>query len=617
MIDHQGPHEEGVITAGAQGPSAVHRARIEKQVAEERVAIVYALTPTPVLAGLAFATLVAVVQWPYRPAWLVLGWLALKYLVGGTRFFDGRRFEALRSRDERLDHWRRRSLLLLTLDGLIWGSMGVLFMPAEAPGVRAVMLASLIGIAGVGVFSYASDARGGLLLLVSVLMPSMVYQALRNTDDGWLASIGLAIYLAMMCLEARRTEGRVVEMLRLRFENACIAEERHQAMLLSQHASAAKSRFLATVSHEMRTPLNGIMGMTQLLQRSALSAQQREQVDIIAHSSRHLQSVIGDLLDLSRIEFGKLALDDEPLLLEDTVREVTGLLQAVAQDKGLRCTVEFAPSLPGWVMGDASRIKQVLHNLLGNAIKFTARGEVTLQVMRDGGDLVFRVRDTGEGVPQAMSERIFEAFEQGPSAAVDGRAGTGLGLTISRRLARAMGGDVACEPTFSRGASFVFRVPCRLPSAVPTASSPMPALRGAPAAGTVLVVDDNAVNALVASAMLETAGLTVEVAEDGESALQRMARGGIDVVLMDCQLPGIDGWEATRRWRGQEPPGERLPIIALTANAVVGDRDRCLRAGMDDYLAKPVQMDELIAVVTRHLSASEEPATLRGHAASG
>ncbi len=593
------------------------RARIAQQVNDERVATLYALTATPVLAGMCFACLVTVILWPHRPAWLMLAWLTAKIAVGYVRVDDTRRFMQTRPTGEAVTPWARRALVMLVADGLIWGSMGVLFMPADAPAIRAVMLAALVGIAGVGVFSYVSDSRGSVLFLFSLLLPAAIYEAHRNTSDGWFASLGIVIYLGMMCLEAKRSEVRVIEMLRLRFENAWIADERHRAMLLSEHANAAKSRFLAAVSHEMRTPLNGIMGMAQVLQRSALDTEQRAQVGIIASSSRHLQSVIGDLLDLSRIEFGKLVFDERAFALRDMVDEVAALLQPVAEEKGLRFALAFDSRLPAEIVGDPSRIKQVLHNLLGNAIKFTSQGHVRLTVDRVDVDpqepvmLRFGVQDSGEGVPAALAERIFDAFEQGPTANTRGRLGTGLGLTISRRLARAMGGDVVCEIHEGRGARFAFAMPlCLVPTSSHVAAdpadtpnapqdaplSPLPAL-----AGRVLVVDDNPVNALVASAMLERAGLAADVVEDGLSAVQRMQAGGYDLVLMDCQLPVLDGWQATRRYRAVESPGRRLPIIAVTANAVRGDRERCLQAGMDDYIAKPVEIEALLDTVRRHL----------------
>lgn len=573
--------------------------RIARQIDDERVAMVHRLTPRPVWAGLAFGLLVAVILQPYVGAAVAGTWLALKVGIGLVRIAEARRFERVLAAG-RIDMpaWRRRSMMLLALDGLVWGAMGVIFMPADAPNLRAVMLAAMIGIAGVGVFSYASDARGCVLFLFSLLLPAAAFQASKGTDEGWLAALGVVIYLWMMCHEARRSETRVVELLRLRFENAWIAEQRERAMRLTEHASAAKSRFLAAVSHEMRTPLNGILGMAQLLQRSPLDDAQRGQLEIIGDSARHLQAVIGDLLDLSRIEFGKLALEDRPLVLADCVGEVAGLLRAVAEDKGLVFSLEMGEGLPESVLGDASRIKQVLHNLIGNAIKFTAAGTVALQVRRVGETLQFRVRDSGEGVAPDEAQRIFDAFEQGPAGTAPGRVGTGLGLTISRRLARAMGGDVVCEPPAGRGACFVFTMPCRVAAPVPRlppGQALLPRL-----AGRVLVVDDNPVNALVARSMLEHLGLQAEVAEDGEQALERLRRGGLDLVLMDCQLPLLDGWEATRRWRAEET-GPRLPIVALTANAVLGDRERCLAAGMDDYLSKPVELEQLARVVGERL----------------
>ncbi|HEY2929180.1 ATP-binding protein [Piscinibacter sp.] len=594
----------GAVHPGDDGAAARRCARVDQQVEDERVATVYALTSSPVLAGMAFSVLVSVILWPYRAGALVAGWLLVKLVLGAVRLRDVQRFTATPAAERRIAHWRRRSIALLAIDGVSWGVMGVVFMPEGAPGIHTVILASLVGIAGVGVFSYISLARGCVLFVVSVLLPCGVFQALRGTADGWFAALGLLIYLILMCLEANRGEARVIEMLRLRFENAWIADERHRAMLLAEHSSAAKSRFLATVSHEMRTPLNGIMGMTQLLQRGGASAEQLARLEVIGNSSRHLQAVIGDLLDLSRIEFGKLVLDKRPFELEVTVRDVTDLLHAVAQDRGLQFEVEFAPGLPGWVDGDASRIKQVLHNLIGNAIKFTARGEVGLHVEPCPAGLCFSVRDSGEGIaPQAL-ERIFDAFEQGPAATVHARAGTGLGLTISRQIARAMGGDVFCRSGEGDGATFVFTLP--LVSAAP------PPPRGSEAApastarldGHVLVVDDNPVNAVVASAMLECMGLRIDVADDGAQALSLMASRRYDLVLMDCQLPVMDGWEATRRWRSTEAPGRHLPIVALTALAVMGDRERCLQAGMDDYLAKPYEMDALAAVVRRQLEHS-------------
>jgi CheY-like chemotaxis protein len=279
------------------------------------------------------------------------------------------------------------------------------------------------------------------------------------------------------------------------------------------------------------------------------------------------------------------------------------LLAPGATQKGLRFEVRDEPDLPEWIEADAARVKQVLHNLLGNAIKFTAEGEVALGVSRRGLALEFSVRDSGPGVPADQVDRIFQAFEQvATQGSPDYHAGTGLGLTISRELARAMGGDVVCQSPPGAGAEFRFTLPCR-PCAAPSTAPPLAAAEPVRLSGRVLLAEDSPVNAMIARAMLERMGLVVDSVEDGKAALDSMGRGGYVAVLMDCQMPVLDGWQATRRWRVFEADHKlpRLPIVALTANAVVGDRERCLESGMDDYLPKPFEMRELTALMQRHV----------------
>jgi len=291
------------------------------------------------------------------------------------------------------------------------------------------------------------------------------------------------------------------------------------------------------------------------------------------------------------------------------VREVTDLLSAIAAEKGLRFQLQWGRPLPQRVRGDAARVKQVLHNLVGNAIKFTRSGDVTLEITAAEGQLCFTVRDSGHGIAAEQAERIFDAFAQAGEAP-SRRAGTGLGLTISRQLARAMGGDVRYEPAEGGGSVFRFMVAVQHLPPDPGNADESWAAHDFHLKGRVLVVDDSPVNALVARGMLERFGLRVDVAEDGEEALQRMRQVSYDAVLMDCQMPGLDGFETTQRWRRDEPVlahGGHLPIIALTANAVPGDREHCLAAGMDDYLAKPFDLNDLGAVLQRHLPAMAEP----------
>jgi len=322
-------------------------------------------------------------------------------------------------------------------------------------------------------------------------------------------------------------------------------------------------------------------------------------------------TVLGDLLDFSRIEHGRIALQAQVTALATMVHEVTDLLTALAADRGLRLQLTLAPDLPTHVLCDAARVKQVLHNLLGNALKFTpAGGQVSLCVslsapadLSTSQQLHFAVTDSGPGVPQADHERIFQAFEQSANTSTQGHIGTGLGLTISRELARAMGGDVSCRHAPGGGACFDFTLRC-VPMPAPEAPNTPTGALLAPLTGHVLLVEDQAVNAMVAQALLEHFGLQVSTVANGVLALASLEQQRPDLVLMDCQMPEMDGWEATRRWRvleAADPAHTRLPIIALTANAVQGDRERCLQAGMDGYLAKPFEPATLHALLSQWL----------------
>jgi signal transduction histidine kinase/CheY-like chemotaxis protein len=577
---------------------------IRSQVNRDRLRTLFELTPPPVAAGLSFVLVVSLLMWPLAPHGLTLAWVAVKLVVGWVRITESGRFKrAAPNEAPARRRWWRRYLLPMVSDAASWGVMTVLFLPYAQGLVATLLLAGVIGVAAVSVFTTISHSRTGLIYLGTVLLPVMADQLMSGSRDGLLIAAALLIYLLMLAYEGWRSEKRLIELLTLRYENADIAEQRQQALALAEHSNAAKSRFLAAVSHEMRTPLNGILGMTQLMRGTAQDEQHQHQLDIVQRSAQHLQTVIGDLLDLSRIEFGRIDIEQEPFGLVDTVREVTDLLAAIGAEKGLAFRLELDPGLPGQVRGDASRVKQVLHNLIGNAIKFTRRGEVVLHVAPTADGLRFSVRDTGSGIPARDAERIFDAFAQAGSGTTR-RSGTGLGLTISRQLARAMGGDVLHQtPENGNGALFHFTIKAQ------HLGQPVPAAERWKAehfqlSGRVLVVDDSPVNAIVACSMLERFGIETEVAEDGEQALQRLRSQRYDVVLMDCQMPLLDGWEVTRRWRSEEarePGRPPVPIVALTANAVVGDREQCLAAGMDDYLAKPFDLNDLGLMLRRHL----------------
>ena len=590
-------------------------AAIERQIEFERINTLYAIAQPMLVGAMVFTVLIGLLLAPCVSQPLLMAWVAVKLLLLVARLVDGRLFARDRHRSLRLRRWKSRFFAGTILDSITWGLLGALFLPTTDAATNGVMVAGMVGVASAGVLALSAHrlASGAAVLLV--LGPLIEQQAMSTTVLERYTAATLLVYGALLFLAARNSHRRFSESMRLRFENAAIAEERRRALVFAEHSNAAKTRFLASVSHELRTPLNGIIGMTQLVAVEPLSTLQRQRLDVLRHSAEHLVTVIGDLLDLSRIEFDRIELNAQPTLIAQTVRDVTDLLQPVAEERGLAFEVLFDLGLPAAALMDASRVKQVLHNLIGNALKFTARGGIGLAVAMADGLLRFRVTDSGEGIPPDAIERIFDAFEQGPSSTVPARSGTGLGLTISRRLARAMGGDVTCHSVPGKGTTFEFTIAFR-----PTPKTPHPrpslaeelAAAGeaeAPATarpGRVLVVEDNEVNALVVRGMLEQMGVSAELAIDGQKALARMGQTAYDLVLMDCQMPVLDGWEATRIWRARETrlrQNQRVPIVALTASAAAGERERCLEAGMDDYLSKPFTREALGELVDRYLAA--------------
>ncbi|MEW9797383.1 response regulator [Alteromonas sp. CYL-A6] len=370
-------------------------------------------------------------------------------------------------------------------------------------------------------------------------------------------------------------------------------------------ANQAKSEFLANMSHELRTPMNGLFGMIELAQDKPEQAP--EYLRKAKTAGRQLLVLINDILDLAKIEAGKLQLRQAPIRLEHLLEDTSGLYQELCHRKGLTFRLEKNTALPPWVEGDETRIAQVLHNLLGNAVKFTHQGEVTLSVAMTVKDkqhwLEFCVSDTGIGIPHDKQAAIFEKFSQADASTGRLYGGSGLGLTISGYLASRMHGSLTVSSEPGKGSEFVFSLPARV---VPDseldetqASQPKPALSGGQSAH-VLVVEDNALNAEIIRHMLESEGCQVSLAENGQQALDFFADGDADLVLMDVQMPVMDGITATRTLR--QTYGLSVPVIAVTANAFKEDEANCRAAGMNDFLAKPVVRQELKALLRRYLS---------------
>lgn len=374
-------------------------------------------------------------------------------------------------------------------------------------------------------------------------------------------------------------------------------------------ANNMKSDFLANMSHEIRTPMNAVMGMTSILLESDMSQAQKQKLKIIHNSGEALLEIINDILDISKIEAGKMDLELIPFNLQKTALEITELFTTRCNEKGIKMLLQYVPGTPEWVIGDVGRIRQIIINLVSNAIKFTDSGHVMITVKATGVDsektfLHFEITDTGIGIPEKIQKELFEKFMQGDSSTTRKYGGTGLGLAICFRLVALMDGKIGVKSKENKGSTFWFDLEMPLADADLEEEMLVYNSEFDPSGARILVAEDNHVNQLMIMQMLEMLNCKADVAKNGQEAVEMVRKNKYDLVLMDCMMPEVNGYEATKTIRQMEDDKNNTIIIALTANALQGDKQKCLDSGMSDYLSKPVKKPELQAMLGKWLQNS-------------
>jgi len=523
-------------------------------------------------------------------------------------------------------YWCLRLALWTSLMALCWGAMPIFLFPSAEPMYQLLQALILGGLAAAGVTTM-SPLRGMVYLFVlSILVPLFFSFYLLPGELGQFLSIAVVFFVVFMLRTAEIFRSNLHFSIRLRLEKESLAlnlERQKQELDLinqrldlalqeSQAAGRMKSEFLANMSHEIRTPLNGVIGMIELALGVARSAIQKNYLSLARDSADSLLAIINDILDLSKIEAGKIKLHREDFSLQKELSRAFSIFTIAVGEKNIDLTFKIDPEVPDCLYGDKVHLSQVITNLVGNAVKFTGEGglvEVGVRLNRQDNDqfeLKFEVTDNGIGIAPEHQEMIFDAFSQADYSVSRVFGGTGLGLAICSKLVRLMNGEIELKSKLGQGSTFAFTAQFKRGTPREDSKQELETTKTQSSGSItpqrrirVLLAEDNIINQKVAGNLLKRHGFFVETAKNGERAIEMINNNQpYDLILMDCQMPILDGYAATKKLRSM---GYDMPIIAITAHAMDGDRERCLEAGMDDYISKPIRKDELLGIIKKRI----------------
>ncbi len=573
------------------------------RIAQEQLRMVLQHTRMGTLAASGFAVMLALylLQQAGQPgvgfsALEVQVWLAAKLTVAVFRIALAQAYTYFGTGSQAWPRWQAAMLALLVADGAIWGLAGWRLMGESLP-LAALGVAALDGVSCVATFGLQVRLAATAAYVLPILLPTALSLMLRQDGIAVLAGLGQLLLAGLALTTARATSRQLCTAMLLRLQAELLVQEKDAALALAREQSAERTRFVAKVSHELRTPLHGMLGLSRLLHLESHDPVTSHRLELIESSGIHLLELINDLLDVSRISGGQFSLTSRPVELGALLDQVAAVFSLRAADKGLQFELQSSLPSPCWVTGDAARLRQVLNNLLGNAVKFTHQGGIVLTAAHDSqaDTLVLQVLDSGDGIAEADQARIFTPFQQG-----DGERptdGVGLGLTIAREIAVAMGGDITVQSQAGRGSQFTFTAQLSVLQPDSRRALMRQAHEAQRLPHLVLVAEDDDVNALIVQAYLDELGVRSERVKDGKQAVRRALRETErpQAVLMDCRMPEMDGLAATTEIRRQERTLAlpRLPIVALTATATLADRTACLAAGMDQVIEKPFTLQQL------------------------